>query len=248
MYKEILRRAEIFEGLRDEQLDQVVSCCTVKKFRFGDQIHQEGETADHLFLVAAGSVALRFSLPGKLSTDRHTLSRIRENGSFGWSSLIPPARYRLSAYCEAASCELVQISGRELLDYFQHDAGMGLQVMTNLSRVVGTRLHELQADALKPRASAVKITVHMGTCGIAAGARMVMKTLMDEIQTSDRREIEVKTGGCLGRCDTEPNVTVEIEGEDPVTYQKVDAARMHAIFQAHILGGKPRRDMAMTTG
>jgi (2Fe-2S) ferredoxin len=246
MYKELLKRAEIFEGLRDEQLDQVISCCTVKKFRFGEQISREGDAADHLFLVLGGSVALRFNLPGKQSTDRHTLSRIRENGSFGWSSLIPPSKYRLSAYCEAASCELVQINSQELLEHFQHDSEMGLRVMSNLSGVVGTRLHELQEDALEPRASAVKITVHMGTCGIAAGARVVMKTLMDEIQTANRREIEVKTGGCLGRCATEPNVSVEIEGEDPVVYQKVNADRMHTLFQAHILGGKPQLDMVLT--
>ena len=35
---------------------------------------------------------------------------------------------------------------------------------------------------LREGAGKAKITVHMGTCGIAAGARKIMNTLMEEVE------------------------------------------------------------------
>ena len=55
----------------------------------------------------------------------------------------------------------------------------------------------------------MKITVHMGTCGIAAGAREVMNALLEELGAVDRQDIRVVTSGCMGMCSSEPNVTVE---------------------------------------
>ena len=49
-----------------------------------------------------------------------------------------------------------------------------------------------------------KITVHMGTCGIAAGARTVMNALLDEIQKRNINDIMVTSSGCAGLCSREP--------------------------------------------
>ena len=54
--------------------------------------------------------------------------------------------------------------------------------------------------ALREGAATVKITVHMGTCGIAAGAREVMDALLEELAATDREDIRVVTSGCLGMC------------------------------------------------
>jgi NADP-reducing hydrogenase subunit HndB len=72
-----------------------------------------------------------------------------------------------------------------------------------------------------------------------------MSALMDEMAGADRPHIRVKSGGCLGKCDTEPNVTVEIEGEDPVIYQKMDAEKMRRVFRKHILAGEVQADYAL---
>ncbi|MGD2186154.1 MAG: (2Fe-2S) ferredoxin domain-containing protein, partial [Desulfobacterales bacterium] len=62
----------------------------------------------------------------------------------------------------------------------------------------------------------IKITVHMGTCGIAAGAREVMSALMEEMAEADRQDIRVVASGCMGMCSSEPNVTIEEEGGEPI--------------------------------
>ncbi len=90
-----------------------------------------------------------------------------------------------------------------------------------------------------------KILIHMGTCGIAAGARDVMNTLMEELAQADREDIRVVASGCMGMCSSEPNVTVEIEGEEPIMYQHMDANRMRQVFKRHVLLGEVQTDFAL---
>ena len=91
----------------------------------------------------------------------------------------------------------------------------------------------------------IKITVHMGTCGIAAGARDVMSALMEEMAAADRQDIRVVAAGCMGRCSSEPNVTVETQGSEPVVYQLMDANKMRQVFKRHVLKGDVQTDFAL---
>ena len=56
----------------------------------------------------------------------------------------------------------------------------------------------------------VKVTVHMGTCGIASGAKEVMDALLAEIEEAKVNDVIVTTSGCMGLCSREPLVTVEV--------------------------------------
>ena len=91
----------------------------------------------------------------------------------------------------------------------------------------------------------IKLMVHMGTCGIAAGAREVMSSLMEELIQSDRQDIRVVASGCMGMCSSEPNVTVEVQGEEPIIYQHMDANKMRQVFKRHVLLGEVQTDFAL---
>lgn len=91
----------------------------------------------------------------------------------------------------------------------------------------------------------VKITVHMGTCGIAAGAREVMKALMTEMTEADRQDIRVVTSGCMGMCSSEPNITVEVLDSEPIVYQHMDANRTRQVFRRHVLQGEVQTGFAL---
>lgn len=103
----------------------------------------------------------------------------------------------------------------------------------------------LSQTALREGGATVKITVHMGTCGIAAGAREVMDALLKELAETDRKDIRVITSGCMGMCSSEPNVTVEIQGQKPVVYQHMDAKKMRQVFRRHVLKGEVQTDFAL---
>ena len=103
----------------------------------------------------------------------------------------------------------------------------------------------MKGTALREGGSTVKINVHMGTCGIAAGAREVMDALLQEMTETDRQDIRVVTSGCMGMCSSEPNVTVEIHGQEPVIYQHMDRNRMRQVFKRHVLLGEVQTDFAL---
>jgi NADP-reducing hydrogenase subunit HndB len=119
---------------------------------------------------------------------------------------------------------------------------MGLMFMTNVAGIASMHFDQLQESATVRPVAKVKITVHMGTCGIAAGAREVMSALVAEISSSDRQDIEVVSSGCIGHCKNEPNITVEISGGEPVIYQKMNPDRMRQVFKKHIWGGEVQED------
>lgn len=93
-----------------------------------------------------------------------------------------------------------------------------------------------------------KVNIHMGTCGIAAGARTLMTAVMDEIGKRDIKDVIVTTSGCAGLCSREPMITVEILGAAPVKYVDLTPDKMREIFAEHVLGGKAVEKYALAVG
>ncbi|MCX7982665.1 MAG: (2Fe-2S) ferredoxin domain-containing protein [Syntrophales bacterium] len=94
----------------------------------------------------------------------------------------------------------------------------------------------------------VKVTVHMGTCGIASGAKEVLDALMREIEESGATDIMVTTSGCMGLCSREPLVTVEIAGQEPIKYEYMNPNKMRQVFKRHILAGEIQTPFVLARG
>ena len=93
-----------------------------------------------------------------------------------------------------------------------------------------------------------KITVHMGTCGIAAGARGVMSAFHKEIEERDLNDLIMSNSGCAGFCSRETMATVEITCQAPVKYIDLTEGKAAKIFEKHVLGGKIVEDYALGIG
>jgi len=106
----------------------------------------------------------------------------------------------------------------------------------------------LAETALREGGRRVKVTVHMGTCGIAAGARGVMDALLAEISETAVSDVVVTTSGCMGLCSREPLITVEILGQEPIKYEYVNPNKMRQIFRRHILEGEIQTSFALARG
>ena len=94
----------------------------------------------------------------------------------------------------------------------------------------------------------VKITVHMGTCGIAAGARKIMSTLLALVEERDSKDVILTTSGCAGLCSREPMMTVELKGEAPIKYVDLDQEKTNKIFSEHVLSGAVVEEYALAIG
>jgi NADP-reducing hydrogenase subunit HndB len=94
----------------------------------------------------------------------------------------------------------------------------------------------------------VKITVHMGTCGIAAGAREIMNVLLQEVERRGLQDVILTSSGCAGLCSHEPMMTVETKDDAPVKYVKLDAEKTGKIFEDHVMHGNPVPEFALSMG
>ena len=93
-----------------------------------------------------------------------------------------------------------------------------------------------------------KITVAMGTCGIAAGAKETLRAIIDELDRRGVDDVVVVQSGCMGLCEYEPTVKVEIEGLDPVVYGPVKPEDVPRIVQSHILEKTIVEDLVVKRG
>ena len=93
-----------------------------------------------------------------------------------------------------------------------------------------------------------RVTVHMGTCGIAAGARDIMDALLEEISKADIQDVIVTTSGCAGLCGAEPMMTIEFKNQPPVKYGHLTPEKLRKIFVQHILGGQMAADLVLAVG
>jgi NADP-reducing hydrogenase subunit HndB len=117
-----------------------------------------------------------------------------------------------------------------------------------LEDLAAVREKARKATMLREGAARVKMTVHMGTCGIAAGARKIVEAALREVEERELRDVMVTTSGCAGLCSREPMVTVEVVGEAPVKYVDLTEAKLKTILTEHILGGKIVEQCALAVG
>ncbi len=105
-----------------------------------------------------------------------------------------------------------------------------------------------RTTALRDGAARARITVHMGTCGISAGARAIMTALMAAVDEHDVNDVALTTSGCAGLCSREPMMTVEIKDEAPVKYVDLTAEKAARIFAEHVLKGTIVSEHALGIG
>lgn len=101
---------------------------------------------------------------------------------------------------------------------------------------------------LRDGAGRAKVTVHMGTCGISAGARKIMSILLTSIEKQQISDVILTTSGCAGLCSQEPMMTVELKDQAPVKYIDLDEKKARTIFADHVLEGKIVAEFALGMG
>jgi NADP-reducing hydrogenase subunit HndB len=109
-------------------------------------------------------------------------------------------------------------------------------------------LKKIRQEALKDLTvrtqTSTRIIVGMGTCGIAAGAREVMHTILKEL---DARKIEahVETVGCVGMCAKEPLVDIEQAGKSRIRYANISPDLVPRLIEEHLVKGNVVQEWAI---
>ena len=111
--------------------------------------------------------------------------------------------------------------------------------MKSLAELAAIREKMRDKVAIREGSGGIRVVVGMATCGIAAGARPVLNTFVEEISKEGLSEkATVSQTGCIGICQYEPVVEVFQEGKEKVTYVKINPDKAKRIVAEHIKGGK----------
>jgi NADP-reducing hydrogenase subunit HndB len=83
----------------------------------------------------------------------------------------------------------------------------------------------------------IVLAVGMATCGIAAGARKILDTLLEEVAAKKLENVSVVATGCFGFCRSEPMIEVRMPDKDPVCYGNVSEDLAKDIVNKHVMCG-----------
>jgi NADP-reducing hydrogenase subunit HndB len=111
--------------------------------------------------------------------------------------------------------------------------------ITNIEDLKSLRERAKEEVDLRTGPKDMQITIHMGTCGIAAGARDVLTQLADELGRASVDTVTLRQSGCMGLCDQEPMLTLTDRSNKSFVYGKLNQEKVRKIVQEHVLGGNP---------
>jgi NADP-reducing hydrogenase subunit HndB len=117
-----------------------------------------------------------------------------------------------------------------------------MPAIKSLEELKRIREEALQKKQMKATPGNVQVIVAMGTCGIAAGARDTMKSVLNYIENENLGGVTVTQTGCLGRCEEEPIVQVIVGDQPKVVYGKVSSQVAEKIMKQHVQNGQPVKE------
>ncbi|AEH51619.1 (2Fe-2S) ferredoxin domain-containing protein [Pseudothermotoga thermarum] len=120
-----------------------------------------------------------------------------------------------------------------------------IKSLEELMKIKEKALKELQ---LRDTGKRGKITVAMGTCGIAAGAKETLRAIVEALNENNITDIAVVQSGCMGLCEVEPTVEVRLEGQEPVVYGHVTPDNAKRIVKLHIMNNQVVTDLLVRRG
>jgi len=111
--------------------------------------------------------------------------------------------------------------------------------MKSLAELQAIKAKMQNKVALREGSGEMRVVVGMATCGIAAGARPVLSTFVEEVAKADLAgKVTVSQTGCIGICQFEPVVEVYEADKEKVTYVKMTPEKAKRVIEEHIKGGK----------
>lgn len=139
---ELLGRFSLFAGLDPGIYQELAAASKEILLKTGQWLFMEGDDADALYLVLVGKIELKITIDQK-SQHLQDISIVAEGHMMGWSALVEPYMYTLSAVA-AADCRLISLEASAVRDMMERNPEIGYTIMKRLARAIGARLTSLR--------------------------------------------------------------------------------------------------------
>ena len=140
---------ELLNGISSAEAEQVLKLGTRMVVPAGTSLFRLGDPADRLFLVDRGRIKLTLPMLVRGREEDVFVEERAPGQAVGWSALIPPYRFTLTATAAPYDAKVIALSREGLLKYFAGNPAAGQKIALNLAVVIGHRLQLFQTMWLR---------------------------------------------------------------------------------------------------
>jgi toluene monooxygenase system ferredoxin subunit len=140
---------ELLNGISSAEAEQLLKLGTRVVVPAGTSLFRLGDPADRLFLVERGRIKLTLPMSVRGRQEDIFVEERAPGQAVGWSALIPPYRFTLTATAALYEAEVIALPREALLKYFADHPAAGYKIALNLAVVVGHRLQLFQTMWLR---------------------------------------------------------------------------------------------------
>lgn len=139
-----LRQVELFEPFSTDDLQRLAAIARPRRLFPTEYLFLLGDDAYEFFVVVGGAIDLCLPMPVHGEVKDVAIESVRQGGALGWSALVKPYRFTLSARATDVS-DVIGFPRRQLFDLFAGEPRIGYSFFTRISELVGIRLHTFEA-------------------------------------------------------------------------------------------------------
>ncbi|MBW2021324.1 MAG: cyclic nucleotide-binding domain-containing protein [Deltaproteobacteria bacterium] len=140
-----LRKIHLVQALEDAELEKLRPLCNVTIFSEKATIFEQGQDADHFYMLFKGKVLLEVELAENIMI---SLGSVKPGYCFGWSSLFRGSKYTSSAICSEPS-EVISLPADKLISLMEKDPVVGYKLMKGALEILRNRLTKRTDQFLK---------------------------------------------------------------------------------------------------
>lgn len=142
--KETLANSEMFKGLSDDELEKVAVLGRVEIYEGGATLFTEGGTAEDIYVIELGKVAMDMSLSPTPGVGKQaTVETVTKGGACGMSALSGTPVYTLTARA-VEPVRAVALDGHRLYNLLIEDPYLGYRIMARLATAISARLRNVR--------------------------------------------------------------------------------------------------------
>jgi toluene monooxygenase system ferredoxin subunit len=132
-----LRLAELFAGISDATLEQLIGIATSETLDAGSTLYNVGDPAEDVYVLESGRINFVIG-----REDRTTAAgfALRKGEVFGWNALLEHYPHRIAAASCLEKSTLLKINGKKMLQVLESDPAAGFLVMRRLSSLINRYL------------------------------------------------------------------------------------------------------------
>ncbi len=140
----LLSQGELFDGLGTHGLQRLLAVGVARSLKPDEYLCRLGDDANEFYVLVKGQVDLCFPMRVGGTVKDVTVESVGPGQALGWSALVKPHRFTLSARATEAS-EVMRFERRDLLELFRAEPAIGYAFFTKVAEIVSVRLHTFQA-------------------------------------------------------------------------------------------------------